>query len=163
MKNRICGVVMLRNCFLSIILIAFSMLSSHPWASLLGPGIEDVKYTMSVPFVNKPPVTKDIMSYDRFVYKPHWDLKIDLYNKSETYFITELVFNCSGYEKKGNRTFHNQVIRTRAVSAIAPKDCGVLKAPVRVLQGRKYFHKPYYPDMDGKVLSCRLVRVNGER
>ncbi len=117
---------------------------------------------MSIPFVEKPPITDDVLSYDRFSYRPHWDLKIYLYNKSDKYFITDLVFNCSGYEKNGNRTFPAQIIKTRAINAIAPKGCGVLKAPISVSHGRKYFYKHYYPDMDGRVLSCKLISVNGE-
>lgn len=154
---------MLRNRFLSIILAAFLLASFDLRASFLGPGIADVKYKMSVPFVNKPHISDDITSYDRFIYKPHWELRIHLYNKSEQYFITGLVFSCSGYEKRGNKTFDHQIIRTRAITAIAPRGCGVLNAPIRVKQGSKYFDKSFYPDMNGKVLSCRLIRVIGER
>ena len=146
---------MLRSWFQLFILVALLMTSANLWAGLLGPGIADVKYKMSVPFVDKPPITEDVLSYDRFIYQPHWDLKIYLYKKSEKYFITDLVFNCSGYEKKGNRTFHNQIIRTRAISAIAPKGCGVLKSPVSLQKVRKYINKPDYQDMNVKVLCCR--------
>ena len=148
---------------LAALLIPLSILPLNAQAGFMGPGIDDVKYQMRVPFVEKPPYTKDILSYDRFTYKPHWNLEVFVFNKSEDYFITEMVFNCSGYEKRGNRTFHNQTIRTRPISAIAPRGCGVLTAPVMVQQGRKFFHKTYYPNMEGKVLSCRLVNVNGER